>query len=108
LVAKTPLLSQTVCDYCDCLLTAAPAASFNPDSTPNGPINNIYGPFATTLQVPGPNFFAGRALWGNAYPLMCTDANPKGIDCDHWVLLHSPGSLDHGSWYSFRKDNENL
>src|ERR1700745_2123676 len=29
-VAKNPRSSQTGGDYCDCLLTAAPAASFNP------------------------------------------------------------------------------
>src|ERR1700751_150310 len=32
-VAKNPRSSQTGGDYCDCLLTAAPAASFNPDSS---------------------------------------------------------------------------
>ncbi|MGZ5544205.1 MAG: hypothetical protein ACXWIU_05990, partial [Limisphaerales bacterium] len=78
------------------------------DSTPNGRISNIYGPFQTTLQVPWPNFFQDRStLWGNAYPLMCTDTNSKGINCEHWVLpTPAPrgGHPDHGSWFTFRKD----
>src|SRR5256884_2004143 len=35
-VAKTPQSSQTGGDYCDCPLTAAPAASFNPLQTAIG------------------------------------------------------------------------
>jgi hypothetical protein len=76
------------------------------DSSPKGSISNIYGPFPTTLRVPGPRFFA-NALWGNSYPLMCTDKNKKGIECDHW-LLPSPGPPGHGSWCSFRKDTGQL
>ena len=53
------------------------------NSSPKGPIANIYGPFPTTLRVPGPGFLA-EAVWGNAYPLMCSDMNQQGIDCDHW------------------------
>jgi hypothetical protein len=30
------------------------------DSSPKGPIANIYGPFPTTLHVPGPDFFLQR------------------------------------------------
>jgi len=60
------------------------------DSKPNGPVKNVYGPFATTLQVPAPTFFADKnADWGNAYPLM-------GIDCDHFVIP-TPDTTDHGS-----------
>ena len=78
------------------------------DSDPNGRLKNVYGPFRTTLQVPGPTFLeTADAQWGNAYPLMCTDKNPKGIDCDHWVLP-SPGSTNHGTWYTFRKDSGSL
>jgi hypothetical protein len=73
------------------------------DSDPQGPVKNIYGPFRTTLTIPGSAFLeAAGAQWGNAYPLMCTDKNVKGIDCDHWVLP-SPGSTDHGTWCAFRK-----
>lgn len=78
------------------------------ETSPNGPAKNVYGPFKTTLQVPGPDFLeATGAQWGNSYPLMCNDKNPKGIDCDHWVLP-SPGSSDHGSWYTFRKSTGGL
>jgi hypothetical protein len=76
------------------------------DTSPKGPIANIYGPFPTTLRVPGPGFFA-EAVWGNAYPLMCTDMNQQGIDCDHW-LMPSPGPPGRGSWYSFRRDTGQL
>jgi hypothetical protein len=77
------------------------------DSTPQGHVSSIYGPFQTTLQVPVPTFFSDKnAQWGNVYPLMCTDSNPTGIDCDHWILP-SPGSTDHGSWYAFRKRTGN-
>jgi len=68
----------------------------------------IYGPFKTTLRVPGPQFLEdNHAQWGNRYPLMCTDTNPLGIECDHWVIP-TPGLFDHGSWYTFRKDTGNL
>jgi len=78
------------------------------DSGPRGPRKNIYGPFKTSLQVPGPTFLeAANAQWGNSYPLMCTDTNRRGIDCDHWVLP-SPGSTDHGAWYTFRKSTGSL
>jgi hypothetical protein len=78
------------------------------DSTPQGRVNDIYGPFKTTLQVPGPTFFSDTgAQWGNAYPLMCTDTNVQGIACGHWVVP-TPGASDHGSWYAFRKDTGNL
>jgi hypothetical protein len=76
------------------------------DSSPKGSIANIYGPFPTTLRVPSPGFFA-EAIWGNAYPLMCTDTNQQGIDCDHW-LMKSPGPPGRGSWYSFRRDTGKL
>jgi hypothetical protein len=62
----------------------------------------------TTLQVPAPTFFEmAGAQWGNAYPLMCTDKNPKSIECDHWVLP-SPGSISHATWCAFRKSTESL
>jgi hypothetical protein len=79
------------------------------DSTPAGVVNNIYGPLPTKkLQIPSPTFFldmtrAGSedALrWGNRYPLMCTDTNPEGIDCDHWI--------GGRRWYSFRRDTGKL
>jgi hypothetical protein len=76
------------------------------DSTPQGAINNIFGPFSTTLIVPAMSFFSG-ALWGNAYPLMCSAANQKGIACRHWVL-QTPGDTSHGTWCSFRQDTGNL
>ena len=77
------------------------------DSTPGGQVNRILGPFKTTLQVPSPRFFVDKqAQWGNAYPLMCTDANPAGIACNHWVVP-TPGASDHGSWFSFRQDDGN-
>jgi hypothetical protein len=77
------------------------------DSSPNSDAKNIYGPFQTSLQIPGPDFFSDHVQWGNTYPLMCTDTKPKGIDCYHWVFP-SPGSADHGSWFTFRKDNGSL
>jgi hypothetical protein len=78
------------------------------DSTPTGDVDNIYGPLPTGLQIPSPAFFsdmtqAGNAdalRWGNRYPLMCTDTNPEGIDCDHWI--------GGRSWYSFRRDTGKL
>jgi hypothetical protein len=76
------------------------------DSDPKGEVKTIYGPFETTLQIPGPESL-DKAQWGNAYPLMCTDTRPDGIDCYHWVVP-SPGSTDHGSWCTFRKDTGNL
>jgi hypothetical protein len=70
--------------------------------------STIYGPFETSLLVPGPNFLADNAAaWGNRYPLMCTDTNTNGIDCDHW-MVPTPGTSDHGSWYAFRRGTENL
>ena len=71
------------------------------DSTPHGTVTNIYGPFESTLQVPGPALLSeNHAQWGNTYPLM-------SIDSDHWVLP-TPGAPDHGSWYTFRRDTGNL
>src|SRR5215471_2310862 len=79
--------------------SADSAAWYWLDSTPNGPVRKIYGPFKTTLQVPAPDFFSA-AQWGNAYPLM-------KIDCNHFVVP-TPGTTDHGSWYAFRRDTGNL
>lgn len=76
------------------------------DGNADGYIANVYGPFSTTLRVPGPEFFEG-ALWGNSYPLMCTDTNRMGIECDHW-LLSSPGPPGRGSWYAFRRETGQL
>jgi len=76
------------------------------DANADGTTSNIYGPFRTTLRVPDANFFA-NAIWGNSYPLMCTDTNRQGIACDHW-LLPSPGPPGHGSWCSFKRDNGQL
>ena len=77
------------------------------DSTPQGRVNNIYGPLTTSLRIPSPTFFSDMQLrndqplmWGNKYPLMCTDTKPKGIDCDHWG--------DGRIWYAFRRDTGNL
>jgi|ERR1700733_450240 len=78
------------------------------DSTPAGQVKKIFGPFSTTLQIPGTGLFTDNdTRWGNSYPLMCTDTNPRGIECDHWVL-RTPGAADHGSWYAFRRDTGNL
>src|SRR5579871_4168224 len=78
------------------------------DSAPDGQISNIYGPFATTLRIPTSMFLSEMgARWGNSYPLMCTNSHPTGVSCDHWVLP-SPGATDHGSWYSFRKEDSRL
>jgi hypothetical protein len=67
------------------------------DSTPGGPIVNIYGPFQTTLRPPPPTFFAdNRAQWGIAYPVL-------GSACNHWVVP-TPGSSDHGTWFAFLQD----
>jgi hypothetical protein len=38
---------------------------------------------------------------------MCSNRNPKGIYCDHWVVPSS-GDSDHGSWFAFRRDTGNL
>lgn len=71
------------------------------DSTPDGPVTRILGPFATTLQAPSPSFMAdNNAQWGNVYDLM-------GFACDHWVVP-TPGSSDHGSWFAFRRDTGHL
>jgi hypothetical protein len=71
------------------------------DSTPNGPVNRVLGPFDTTVQPPAPSFMADNgALWGNVYALM-------GISSDHWVVP-TPGSSDHGSWCAFRRDTGQL
>jgi hypothetical protein len=78
------------------------------DSTPQGVAKNIYGPVTTTLRIPSPTFFSDRIqpgsqyplMWGNKYPLMCTDTNPTGIDCDHWT--------DQQNWYAFRRGTGHL
>ncbi len=78
------------------------------DSTPQGSVNQIYGPLTTTLRIPSPTFFSDRTqqgntyplAWGNMYPLMCTDSHPEGIDCDHWT--------DQRNWYAFRRETGNL
>lgn len=78
------------------------------NSTPQGEVNNIYGPLPTTLRIPSPTFFSDRTQpgspcplrWGNKYPLMCTDTNPEGIHCDHWT--------DPQSWYAFRRHSGHL
>jgi hypothetical protein len=78
------------------------------DSTPKGVVNNIYGPLPTGLRIPSPTFFsdmteAGNAdalRWGNRYSLMCTDTNPEGIDCDHWI--------GGRTWFAFRRDTGKL
>jgi hypothetical protein len=77
------------------------------DSTPNGKVNHIYGPFITTVQVPATTLLAPDTPWGNSYPLMCTSNNPTGVACDHWVLP-TRGASDHGSWLSFRRDTGNI
>jgi hypothetical protein len=68
-------------------------------SDPGGPITGQYGPFETPLQVPPPDLIAAtRGRYGNTWPIM-------GTPCDGWVI---PTDRDHGSWYSFRADTENL
>lgn len=75
------------------------------DSSLYGTVKKIYGPFRTCLRVPGPQFLAdNHAIWGNRYPLMCTARNPRGIDCNHWVVPTPGTQADHGSWYSVRRD----
>jgi hypothetical protein len=75
------------------------------DSTLEGDVKEIFGPFQTTTIIPGPSFFAERnPRWGNAYPLMCNEKNPKGIECDHWVMK-PPSVPTHGVWCAFRKDS---
>jgi len=79
------------------------------DSSVNGRVRKTHGPFRTCLRVPGPQFLAeNHAIWGNRYPLMCTDRKPDGIDCDHWVVPTPGTQADHGSWYSLRRDTGNL
>src|SRR5204862_1023219 len=75
------------------------------DAPPKGPSNGIHGPFKTTLLVPEPDFFEDWGVsWGNAYPLMCTDKNPKGIACNH-LVVRTKGSSNHGTWFALRQDN---
>jgi hypothetical protein len=75
------------------------------DSGVSGQVNNVYGPFETTVRVPHPLFLKeNHAIWGNSYPLMCTRKNPKGIPCDHWVIASPGAQADHGSWYSVLKN----
>jgi hypothetical protein len=77
------------------------------DSSMSGGEEKIYGPFKTTLRVPGPQFLTeNQAVWGNCYPLMCTDTNREGIDCDHWMIPSPGAQADHGSWYSVRRDTK--
>ncbi|HVE67591.1 MAG TPA: hypothetical protein VNB64_03315 [Solirubrobacteraceae bacterium] len=71
-------------------------------STPGGPITGSYGPFDTTLSVPGPDLIASRGgRYGNTWPIM-------GTMTDGWVLPtpSAGGSPDHGSWYSFTQSGE--
>jgi hypothetical protein len=97
--------------YFDFIFLNAPPGSQPPqsqwywiDSTPDGKVNKIYGPFNTTLRAVTPTFFSdNHAQWGNTYPLMCSNTNPKGIPCNHWTIP-APGSSDHGSWYALRRD----
>lgn len=71
------------------------------DAAPNGPVNQVIGPFETTLAPPTPTFLADNgAQWANVYPLM-------GLPCNHWVVP-TPGSSDHGSWCAFREDTGQL
>jgi len=77
------------------------------DSTPQGLVNAIHGPLTSGLRIPAPTFFTDMQgsnqsplVWGNRYPLMCTDTNPYGIDCDHWT--------EGRGWYAFRRDTGNL
>ena len=53
-----------------------------------------------------PNIFE-KAIWGNSYPLLCTDTNKEGIACDHW-LLPSPGPPGRGIWFTFRRNTGQL
>src|SRR4051794_24139936 len=76
------------------------------DASAHGTFGNLYGPFPTTLRVPDANIFA-NAIWGNSYPLMCTDTNKEGIACDHW-LLPLPGPPGHGTWCTFRRNTGQL
>jgi hypothetical protein len=76
------------------------------DSSPQERVRAIYGPFSTTLRVPDASLFSA-ALWGNSYPLMCTDTNQHGIACDHWSLS-SPGRAGGGSWYALKKEPRQL
>jgi hypothetical protein len=79
------------------------------DSPVSGRFEKIHGPFKTTLRVPGPQFLKDHgATWGNRYPLMCTDRQPNGIDCDHWVITTPGAQADHGSWYSVRRDSAQI
>ena len=79
------------------------------DSSVTGRVEKIHGPFKTTLRVPSPQFLKNNsAVWGNRYPLMCTDRNPDGIDCDHWAIGTPGAQTDHGSWYSVRRDSGHI
>lgn len=73
-------------------------------SEPGGPITDYFGPFATPLQVPPPDFLTKLGgHFGNRWPIM-------GLACDGWVVPTSNGGQepDHGSWYSFRGDRDEL
>jgi hypothetical protein len=99
---RTRLYNTQDLVYFDFLFVSDPnsAAWYWLDSTPNGPVKKVYGPFKTTLQVLAPTFLADNgAQWGNAYPLM-------KIDCNHFVVP-TPGATEHGSWYAFRRDTGN-
>jgi hypothetical protein len=70
-------------------------------SEPGGDITGWYGPFATSLQVPRPDFLgSSRAKLGNSWPLL-------GVMTDGWVVpTNDPPT--RGSWFSIRSDNQCL
>ena len=72
------------------------------DSSVDGRVKKIHGPFKTTLRVPTPQFLKeNEASWGNRYPLMCTDRNPRNLILGSMVSFL--GILFAGYLYALQK-----
>jgi hypothetical protein len=69
------------------------------NSRPNQPPPiPVYGPFATPLQVPAPNFLLQQqAVYGNSWNIM-------GFQCDAWVVP-ADNPPTYGTWFSFTQNN---
>jgi hypothetical protein len=70
-------------------------------SAPGQQPTGYYGPFATPLQVPSPNFLAqNEASYGNSWPI-------SGVQTDGWMIPtpNQPNDVPpHGTWYSLNSN----
>ncbi len=66
-----------------------------------GTPDTLLGPFATTLQVPGPDLLSKSTYGGNW--------GITGTACNHWVIpTNEPGVPAHGSWFATRRSDDSL